>query len=180
MSPPNLNLQIENYLAGRSQFINALLAINDWGTPSARKPSTCCCTTPNWPIGTSDGDYSGNARGPLLRRAILHVGAAGRIGPRPPVPLFTASRRERPAISRGPAARRGILQIGEPRRTPEPEPASTGRDPAAGPRSPAVAPSQPVAARFPDADQAVDDGPRSWDFAPDLPPKRRQGPPTCS
>jgi hypothetical protein len=27
----NLNLQIENYLAGRSQFINALLAINDWG-----------------------------------------------------------------------------------------------------------------------------------------------------
>ncbi len=27
----NLNLQIENYLAGRSQFINTLLAINDWG-----------------------------------------------------------------------------------------------------------------------------------------------------
>jgi hypothetical protein len=27
----NLNLQIENYLAGRVQFINALLAINDWG-----------------------------------------------------------------------------------------------------------------------------------------------------
>jgi outer membrane protein TolC len=27
----NLNLQIENYLAGRVQFINVLLAINDWG-----------------------------------------------------------------------------------------------------------------------------------------------------
>ncbi len=27
----NLNLQVENYLAGRVQFINVLLAINDWG-----------------------------------------------------------------------------------------------------------------------------------------------------
>jgi len=27
----NLNLQIESYLAGRTQFINTLLAINDWG-----------------------------------------------------------------------------------------------------------------------------------------------------
>jgi outer membrane protein TolC len=27
----NLNLQVENYLAGRSQFINVLLAITDWG-----------------------------------------------------------------------------------------------------------------------------------------------------
>ena len=46
----NLNLQIENYLAGRSQFINTLLAINDWGNAISRKPSTCRCTTPNWPI----------------------------------------------------------------------------------------------------------------------------------
>ena len=108
-------------------------------TRSARRPNTCRCTTPSWPIWNV-------RRGRFWKRTTCVSTRSDSARwdrwanwARPRIPVFAASRRERPALSQRPAARRGILQLGKPRRTSEPQTTASRRDPAARPRGTASA-----------------------------------------